>query len=181
MLKKEHAAIKESKEEPSLTSSMLSMGGGTFLKILAARYMLTAIALAFLSVVILTILAFTVDLRWAIVLLMVIFLIIPLAAAFLYFNHGLKEITVLNTLSHTLSFDSAGIMIVRYEGEEPAAERFLPYSEFSRFYVGTDYVILPMKDKKRGFLWLPSSGFENHEELTEVMKKVGAGVRTDYL
>ncbi|MDE6009469.1 MAG: hypothetical protein K2G90_09715 [Muribaculaceae bacterium] len=181
MLKKELAETKDSKEEPPLTSSMLRMGGGTFLKILATRYLLTSIALIFLSVTTLTILAVTVDIRWAIVLLMLILLILPLAAAFLYFNHGLKEITVLNTLSHTLSFDTAGILIVRYEGEEPAARRFLPYSEFSRFYVATDYVILPMKDKKRGFLWLPSSGFEQQEDLTEVMKKVGAGVRTDYL
>ncbi|MDE6794513.1 MAG: hypothetical protein K2J63_04325 [Muribaculaceae bacterium] len=52
-----------------------------------------------------------IDVRWAIIFLMVVFIITPLLMSFLYFFHGLRPTTAANVVPHTLIFTNNGITI----------------------------------------------------------------------
>lgn len=49
------------------------------------------------------------DIRWLILALMTVFLVIPMATAFLFFYYGLNRISVINSISHDLEFSDTGI------------------------------------------------------------------------
>lgn len=49
------------------------------------------------------------DIRWLILAMMTVFLVIPMATAFLFFYYGLNRISVLNSISHDLEFSDSGI------------------------------------------------------------------------
>ena len=62
------------------------------------------IAAATAFVLISVIFSFIYDLRWTVVTLMIIFIIMPMIIAFFYIYHGLKPLSVVNAIPHTLSF-----------------------------------------------------------------------------
>lgn len=51
------------------------------------------------------------DIRWAIVFLLVVFIVTPLLMTFLYFYHGLRSSTASNVTPHTLLFSHEGITV----------------------------------------------------------------------
>lgn len=127
------------------------------------------------------------DSRFYIVALIVIFLLLPPAAAFLYFIHGLRPATVLNSVDHTVGITGENIVVtvwppkVRKEGSrvfDPVAERErlrglsmdnsprtvrFPLSSVRPYTVGLSSVTLPLQDGREslGFLILPLSAFPN--------------------
>ncbi len=61
-----------------------------------------------------------IDVRWAIVFLMVVFIVTPLLMSFLYFFHGLRPTTAANVVPHILLFgnDEFTIRILEKEKED---------------------------------------------------------------
>ncbi|MDE6753434.1 MAG: hypothetical protein K2J82_02360 [Muribaculaceae bacterium] len=161
----------ENDEPEIIMTDIFRMSGSTFIRLMIGRYGLPWISTAvFLSLGIL-ILAFTVDIRWLIVFLMILFLFIPLVAAFFYFQQGLKEITVLNTISHRLIFRQDEMKIECYNDPEdvPSFIKTLPYSDFSRYLIGGNYLMVPLKDSRRGFVWIPANAFSQNEMLKKAV------------
>lgn len=64
------------------------------------------------------ILSIAVDWQWAIVTLMLLCLVIPMATVFLYYFHALKAATCLNTPLHTLRLDPDGLTITLFIPKE---------------------------------------------------------------
>lgn len=100
-----------------------------------------------------------------------------MVAALLYFNHGLKEVTVLNTLPHRLSFTTDSIELTAYEDEEIIRNKTLPYSLFSPYYIAPGGLMVPLADSVKGFVWIPAEGFEDSEMFRKAVERLAEGIR----
>ncbi|MDE7160833.1 MAG: hypothetical protein K2O24_08345 [Muribaculaceae bacterium] len=131
------------------------------------------------------ILGFLLDTRFFILALMVLMIFVPLVAAFLYFDHGLRQATALNTVDHSLCLSPQGMVVTVYPPErkssdsdvlDPEAFRreaetpqpaqrdiLIPYSDFSPYTVGLTSLILPAG--ARGLLLIPSGAFKSPASL----------------
>lgn len=58
-----------------------------------------------------------IDIRWAIVFLMIVFIVAPMAMSFLYFYHGLKPATAANVVPHYITFTPEGFSLDIIERE----------------------------------------------------------------
>ncbi len=158
-------------------SEIIRLKGGGFLRLIASANALPWIGVAVVLLLLTATMAIFLDLRWLVVCLMILFLLIPMATAFFYFNHGLREVTVLNTLPHKLRFIPRGIVLTQYEGEEEIKSWLLPYSDLDRFFTAKDCVMVPMKDRKRGFIWIPEEGFAERTVFIGAIEMLGRGLR----
>ncbi|MDE6329573.1 MAG: hypothetical protein K2L83_02555 [Muribaculaceae bacterium] len=98
-----------------LTSEIFRIGQGRFLSYLFMRkgrwwwVVGGAIVAALIAVAI--VLA---DVRYAVLALMAIFIVMPMAIAWLYFYHALTRVTSCNTLPHSLTALEEGILVTVY-------------------------------------------------------------------
>lgn len=120
----------------------------------------------------------TVDLRWFIIGLMLIFIILPMIMAFLYFSYGLKKECYINTVPHNIDFGEMGVNVnltfpsYSEEEEEKQKERteFFEYGSMRPFRVGAKSVTIPFKSPRKGFLWIPADAFENEDHLENFLQ-----------
>ncbi|MCM1152175.1 MAG: hypothetical protein NC328_00770 [Muribaculum sp.] len=87
--------------EPS-EDKLLKYSSGTILSILAMKYAFWPLIATITVFLALLSIGIFVDLRWIIVALMIICIIAPMIAAFLYIWHALKPVTAINTLPHSI-------------------------------------------------------------------------------
>ena len=140
------------------------------------------------------------DVRWFIVSLMMVFIVFPMLAAFLYFSHGLRAESFFNVVPHRLSICEGGLEAVMFslpeseekETHEEAApsesgEReenspqvigrvFLPYASMRGYRVGQDSVTIPCGG---GLIWLPMSAFASKAHMERMIDVVSEGVRAN--
>lgn len=137
------------------------------------------------------------DLRWAVVFLMLLFIVTPAMFAFLYYFHGLKPGCVANVIEHRITFEDTRLAVTLFkrvetdEGPEPASaqtatppSQFLPassffvdYSSFLRFETGLNSVTFPLGDGRKGFLWVPASAFSAPGDFEKALGIVISGLR----
>ncbi|MDE5875411.1 MAG: hypothetical protein K2H15_07165 [Muribaculaceae bacterium] len=108
-----------------------------------------------------------IDLRWIIVFLMLLFIVFPMIVTFLYFNYGLREVTVYNSVEHRLLFGDSTLSLTVCRGEEEEVVKEIPYTDFSGYYTGKNCVVVPLKQKVRGFVWIPVNSFSSFEDFRE--------------
>lgn len=98
-------------ELDSAKSRIIKMNGMSFLTELIFRY--AGIWLLVLSATAVDglVLGIAVDLRWFVAGLMIVFLIIPMAMAFLYYYYGLRKECFVNTVPHVISLMEDGINV----------------------------------------------------------------------
>lgn len=124
------------------------------------------------------------DLRFLILALMVLFIVVPMIMAFLYFSYALDADVSFNVLPHSIGIDNSGIYVKimprrdkknstddDYDDEEEIAEpvvKFYSFSRFGRYEVGYNCLYLQIKqaDEKAesgnsGFLYLPIDIFQD--------------------
>lgn len=129
-----------------------------------------------------------IDLRWAVVFLMLLFIITPAMFAFLYYFHGLKQGCVANVIDHRITFEENGLVVTLFkkcEGADESAEaQYIPassfsieYSSFPRYNTGMNSVTLPFGNKHKEFLWIPISAFSTPVVFNKAMEKVITGMR----
>lgn len=130
------------------------------------------------------------DVRYAILALMVVFLLAPMLMAILFFYYALAEDIVFNILPHTLEITKDGIGISLYEvvpeeekkseSAEPEyrkiLERLIKYDNLGRYEAGMDNVVFPVtgiegrskiKGEVSGYMYVASSAFTTSEEFKE--------------
>lgn len=90
--------------DPMLTTEIICMSRSRL--IATMFYLYGCLPLTVLSVMAVgaLIAGIIIDVRWAIVFLMVVFIVTPLLMGFLYFFHGLRQTTASNVVPHTLLF-----------------------------------------------------------------------------
>ena len=153
------------------------MNSKTFLRIVGVSYAFPWISASVLLLILTSFLAILFAVRWLLVTLMIIFLLLPMAIALFYFNHGFKEITVLNTLPHNLHFIDRGVVLTQAENEEEVKSWLIPYTAMDRFHVSNDCVVVPMKERSRGFLWIPLEGFGEAEDFHNAIAIISEQLR----
>ncbi len=138
------------------------------------------------------------DVRWVIVALMVIFIVSPAILCYLYFFHGFRKSTVVNSIPHTLIFTPDALIAKvlkrieedestkeeatviedqiskkeeRSNGEEKFEEHYrltFPYGSIKSCIPGRQGYIISLLAPEKGFLWMPYDAFPNQQDLTEV-------------
>lgn len=159
-------------------SRPFKMGAFNFILSLIFRYAwIWLLSLSLLGVAGL-VLGITLDLRWFVVGLMMVFLILPMIFAFLYYYYGLKRECYINTVSHVLEIGEEGITVSmkfndcnENEGiSEYERKEFFPYDLMKPFEVGSKSVTIPFIGKRNGFIWIPADAFENEDILSSALK-----------
>lgn len=137
--------------------------------------------------------AFALDYRFAIVALMVVFLIAPLAMAWLYLNCGFHADASFNVSWHTLSVGPDAIEITLLkpiygkveedEEEHEPVERIVGWSKgktlrydsgmLRPYLTGGDGITVPLSGGK-GFIAVPRSAFGDDESYKNFVDRIGA-------
>lgn len=129
------------------------------------------------------------DMRFFIIILMVIFIMCPMILGFMYYYYGLGERCYFNVTEHTVALTDKGIRIDMYfpeyegdteaedkedkEKEERCVVKYFDYSLLHRYNVRQSSVIFPMGDKRiNGFLWLPETAFSTPEDFSSSVKQL---------
>lgn len=127
------------------------------------------------------------DVRWLVVTFMLVCIVIPVLMVFVYFYYGLKPATVTNILPHKLRFEKDNLIEIVYsadsgfENREPEytelSRHCYSYSEFGHIQTGVTSLILPLKDVRKGFLWLPTGAFEDMETFSRALNLMVDSIR----
>lgn len=191
----------EAEETLALSTGVFVMPRSAFFRSmlsLYARPWIAGAALALLAGVGVWLL--TGDVRWLIVTLMLLFIVFPMLAAFLYLSYGLRPESFVNIAPHRFSLTQKGIETVIYrriegevgkekEGEaedneeveqKPELEetgRFLfAYRDLRPYSVGTESVTVPCGG---GLLWLPLCAFGNSREMSAFINAMASAMRDE--
>lgn len=123
------------------------------------------------GIVVFVVLGCTLDYRFFILALIWIFMVIPLATAFLYFYYGMDPLTAFNAIPHKIRFSEEKVT-VELESLEPSEEEGEPTSlktyvvntlEFRQMKSTLDGLILSFG--KKGWLWLPISSLSSPDDM----------------
>lgn len=174
-------------------SRVFRMGAGRFARELLFRYSGIWLLVLSLMAVAGIALGITVDLRWLMVGLMVVFVAVPMVLAFLYYYHGLRRGCFVNTIAHRIVIEDDGltarlIIPVYPAGEEKESgqesgqeaetvsyrtrDEFFPYADMETFRIGSDSAIIPLRAPSTGFLWIPADAFNDTRHLSDLLRKL---------
>lgn len=173
-----------------LQTGILQMRRGVFLKEMIKMYGAPWIISFSILLAASVCLVFFQDLRWAVVAFMIVCLAAPMMLIFFYVYHGLRPVTVINTLPHTLCFDDDCIEATifsecknRETGDTEYKElsrRRLPYSGLARYKTGLTSILLPFRDAEKGFIWLPVNAFNDKKGFDMAMDRIIKAIRKNY-
>jgi hypothetical protein len=110
--------ISDNDTHATVTTLIISMGSGAMARYLLLRHGFWCTVVVGFAALLLIIIGVAADLRFSILGLMLIFLVLPMLLAFVYFKHGLTLENALNILPHTLTFSEKGITIQTYKRKE---------------------------------------------------------------
>lgn len=174
-------------QKESRETDWFKMPSGLFLRTILLQNGKVWISVSIALIVIGMLLGVSIDYRYAIIALMILFLLIPLEIAMLYFYYGFLECCYFNAILHKLTFEGSEIKVTMKwtkreeeeeisDGESKAEEeiyRNITFNKelFCKFVVLNDSVVFHMKTKM-GFLWLPISAFEDETKFTEFVKEI---------
>lgn len=172
-------------------SGLFRMNGSRFAAEMVFRYGGVWISLLMIAALAGIVLGITIDWRWLVVGLMVVFILCPMALSFLYYMHGIRKECYINTVLHKVTPETDAIRITAYfksaaeredendddskvkgEAEEVIREYEFPYAELRPYTVGSKSVTLRFKGKRKGFIWLPLEAYENPRDMAKVLEYI---------
>lgn len=166
-----------------VTTELYRTPHGRFLAAMLWRHGMAWFSVTAVAVVTLAVLGVVLDLRLAILALMLLFFVLPVIAMFLYFNHGLRPEAFVCVMPHTVTFLPGSKVRVditveeKKEDEDEAftaketapAARTVSYEFALRnpgpYYVGRDGITLLLDGRSRGFVPVPYSAFASKDDL----------------
>lgn len=126
------------------------------------------------------------DIRWAIVSLMIVFIFTPAILCYLYFFHGLRRTTAINSIDHILNFSQEELSVDalqhidtekedQEEGDEKPEYKKIyrlsyPYTLIDSCKPSRTGYVIRMLAPEKGFLWLPYDAFETQTEMNRLMQ-----------
>jgi hypothetical protein len=123
------APISDNDTHATVTTPIISMGSGAMARYLLLRHGFWCTVVVGFAALLLIIIGVAADLRFAILGLMLIFLVLPMLLAFVYFKHGLTLENALNILPHTLTVSEKGITIQTYKRKESTPDETSPLNK----------------------------------------------------
>ena len=131
--------------------------------------------------------------------MMILFIVFPMVASFLYYSYGLRRECFLNVVDHDVAILEEGVRIRLYRDETPdnadeapaseaytpkslpdkefsghvltvSSEFILPFLDIRPFITASSSVIIPVG---KGFIWLPISAFPQKDRLNAFMEILG--------
>lgn len=167
----------------NLASHLLMMHGVLWLICMSVLALLALVSCLF------------VDLRWGVVFLMIVFLIAPMVLAFLFFFYGLQQFTAVNTVYHSIALTDEGMIINVYDkkrqdkgnsdekdskGQNEGFDLLLTYkvsySDLGRINVGMKSVTFPVREKGKGFVWIPMNAFDDSRAFSDFIGLISSGM-----
>lgn len=156
--------------QQSTFTSRFRVANRRILSILFTRYGLTTAAVCIIALLTLCILGAVLDLRYFILGLMLLFIVMPGLAGYLYYYFGLRPATVANMLEHRVGVDSGGIIVETFptptdDDPEPAGvtRTYTPGAE-SRWSASSGGVTVWPSRRADGFLYIPYTAFGSTDE-----------------
>lgn len=175
---------------PPLETRLFKMGRSRLITTLLYLYCGWAIMTLVVVAISALLAGIFVDLRWAVVFLMILFLIAPFLMVFLYFYHGLRPSTALNVVEHYLIFKDEGIIIRLLDKIEPEDndsventkwtvryEHFYPFRMIDSCISGSNGYIIRLRKPESGFIWLQYDAFKEPSDLNRALQFINNGIR----
>lgn len=182
-----------------MESKVFKMSGTIFVTEMLFRYsgawLLGLFSMALLGVI----LGVTVDLRLLVIGLMVVFVVLPMVLAFLYYYYGLRRECFINTIPHSLLIGDDGLtvrMILTADNTDEEEEitedshdssdksvatrirdEFFSYSQMLPYRIGSKSVTIPLRTPDKGFIWIPADAFDDNTELASALELIDTRVR----
>lgn len=176
----------ETTEAPEVATSVFRVNHRTFALEMMGRYgkvwwIMLGIAVAATAIAALL----TRDLRWAIISLMAVMILLPMAVAFLYFSYGLRRECWLNIVPHSVEFypDLLRIRVEvppfpgRNEDEEDddvaSGRKYMLIfhrTQIGRYKLVSEGLSVALCGEARGFLRLPYSAFFSEKDLERAVE-----------
>jgi len=146
----------------------------------------------------------SVDYRFFILAMMVVFIVMPMMLTVLYYRYGLKGECYVNVVSHKLLFEEGRLFVLiepmpEYSDETEGRDsmqneisddavgngiceedwKIIEYKaeNFGRYTVGSDYVVFPFVAPLKGFLYIPANAFDSDLSFAEMVKSVAGASR----
>lgn len=98
----------------SVTTGEFRIGRYRIVRRMALRHTRVLLASLGAALAVTTVLAFTADIRWVAVALMLVAIVAPMMLALLYFNYGLRRETVVNILPHRVTISAGEAVVTLY-------------------------------------------------------------------
>lgn len=164
-------------------SEMIFRYGGTWLLSLSAVGVIGIVA------------GIVVDLRWLVLALMVVFIVIPMVMAYIYYYYGLRKECYVNVVEHTARIDDESIVmtlllpsaaqvedteseetennVIDCSASDSTVEKrrvdvAFPYSDLKRLEMGMNSIVIKFKINRKGFLWIPANAFTDEAQFVKV-------------
>ena len=149
-------------------------------KLVALKWLIFPILLLIVAVLVT---CFTTDIRYAIVALMILFIIIPMLLAFLYISYGLLDNCYINIINHEMEFSNQYIKLIghittnsEYEDDcsekEKLIERTIDWNSISRIIYNFNDIVIIINKPKFGFLLIPFSELQSKEEISKLLSLI---------
>ncbi|MCH5225621.1 MAG: hypothetical protein J1D77_06450 [Muribaculaceae bacterium] len=155
----------------------IKMSPRKMLTLLFLNYGLPWTLTALLGAIVFIVLGLAVSLKFIVLALLWVFLVVPLAVAFLYFYYGFEPLTTFNCMPHRICFEEDRMDVKIFPlnplEEKPVNEESepktysIPREDFRQLKVGADYAILFFG--KKGWIWLPIDAFGTHNEMKSLL------------
>lgn len=131
---------------------------------------------------------FVFDFRFLILGLMILFILMPMLAAYIYFYYGLRRECWLNVVDHSIGIGDDGLDVKIYDTDGEQVELrtsfMIPYKDLSGYKVGKDCVYFMIARPVKGFVWFPVEGKDMEEsgvstqQRVEMVKEIGKRIRS---
>lgn len=123
-----------------------------------SRWAMLSVGISILAVIALLILGFALDMAYAILAMMVLFLVLPMIVAFLFFVNGMKPINSLNMSRHSVAENEKGLSIEIFAREGELSEVQVGEHERVSRLIEIPVELLGRKITGFGGLWVEVKG-----------------------
>lgn len=160
------------------------MGAAKFVSEMIFRYAAPWLLLLSALGVAGVILGVTVDYRWLMAMLLVVFVIAPMLLVLVYYYFGLRREAYVNTVPHRIILTDDGMLFklrffpvnnaaddnVDKNEEDIVREEHFRYSEMLPVKTGLNSVSVPLRAPAKGYLWIPRQAFKSDDDMAEFLE-----------
>lgn len=104
---------------------------------------------------------------YAVIMVMLAFVIIPFIMWIPYIHYGFKRLTATNVTPHKLTVRGSGLLITFPETEQSYT---VPLQNLKGYKIMPSGILIPSSEKDDGWLWLQPSAFDSPEEMQGFLK-----------
>ena len=172
-----------------VTTASFRIPHGRYIMTMAMCQARLPLGLLAVAVVAAAVAAIVVDLRWIVVALMLVMIILPMVAAMLYFNYGLRPEGFVNVVPHTLTFGDgkieAEVTFPSLDAEPdddapqpPVVRRYsFALARPARYVTSGNGLIITLGAPDKGVLIVPYAAFDDEQHLGNA---VSCLIKADY-